>query len=229
MAERLVLAIDNSLDFLNLALGRDEELIEVRQARMERPSSEVLPTRVARLLGDHGFSTSDLSLLVVTLGPGSFTGIRVSLAFCKGLSYGLGIPLVGVPTPDVLAYPLSFLEGYYLAPLIDAKKGEVFFSLYTAHSGEVRLVDGFHSLKPDELRQRLRTPCLCFGTGITLCNDVLEDIEGAVRIEKGFQRIAGEALFQTGIARYALQERKEVQPIYGRRSEAEIKFNVALP
>ena len=137
MSDRLFLGLDNSMGFLNLVLGTEDGLIEERHSQEERHSSEVLPVRVSRLLEDHGAAVGDLSALIVTLGPGSFTGVRVALAFCKGLVAGLAIPLFGIPTPDVLALPFDFMEGYYLCPLIDAKKGEVFFALYRVLNGAV--------------------------------------------------------------------------------------------
>ncbi|MCK7467734.1 MAG: tRNA (adenosine(37)-N6)-threonylcarbamoyltransferase complex dimerization subunit type 1 TsaB [Desulfosudis oleivorans] len=128
MAGRLILAIDNSLNLLNIALAREEELIEERHIRPDKPPSQTIPGAVLQILADHDCLVEDLSLIIATLGPGSFTGIRVGLAFCKGLASGKKIPLIGVPTLDVLASPFSFLEGHYLCPLIDAKKGEVFLS-----------------------------------------------------------------------------------------------------
>lgn len=265
MQSSLVLGIDNSLDFLNLALGTytapapgspidrmesgaqaggctvaEQEpaptervalarIIEERHAKIERLSSEVLPVKVSQLLTDHGYSPSDLSLLLVTLGPGSFTGIRVALAFSKGLSKALGIPLIGVPTPDVLAFPLAFLEDYYLCSLVDAKKGEVFFALYRAAEGRIRCVDGYRALKPDEVGEKILAPCLCFGTGVRLCEAVLNELDGVRSLKTGFHRVAGEALLRTGLAGYGAAEGRPVLPIYGRKSEAEIKFDVTLP
>ena len=126
-SSELVLAIDNSLDFLNLALAMDGRIVEERHARPVRPSSEILPLKVEALLDDHGYSLSDLSLLAVSLGPGSFTGIRVALAFAKGVRSALGLPLAGVPTLDLLAWPITGITSLYVCPIIDAKKGEVFF------------------------------------------------------------------------------------------------------
>jgi tRNA threonylcarbamoyladenosine biosynthesis protein TsaB len=228
MPDDLVLALDNSLDFLNIALGREGELIEERHAHMDRLSSEVLPVRVSRMLEDHAFSARDLSLLLVTLGPGSFTGVRVALAFCKGLSSALRIPLVAVPTPDVLAFPLRFMEEEYLCPLIDAKKGEIFFSLYRRGDGMPTLVEGFHALKPEQVKDRIRRQCLCFGTGVRLCAPLLQAIEGVRVLDTGFQRVSGEALLKVGLARYGRGEEGEIKPIYGRRSEAEIKFHLSV-
>ena len=226
MSGRLVLALDNSLDFLNVALGEDGRLIEERHARTDRLSSEVLPLRVAGLLNDHGYSVADLSLLVVTLGPGSFTGVRVGLAFSKGLARGLAIPLVGVPTLDALASPFAFLEEEYLCPLIDAKKGEVFLAVYRASGGVLARTTGFQALKPSDLESMMPSPCLCFGSGVKLCAGVLSGIEGVRTIEDGFQRISGEGLLKLGLSLYDQGPLPQPSPIYGRRSEAEIKYGV---
>jgi tRNA threonylcarbamoyladenosine biosynthesis protein TsaB len=229
MSDRLFLGLDNSMDFLNLVLGTEDRLIEERHSGGERHSSEVLPVRVFQLLADHGVAIGDLSALVVTLGPGSFTGVRVALAFCKGLVAGLAIPLFGIPTPDVLAFPFGFMEGYYLCPLIDAKKGEVFFALYRVTNGVVIRIDGFHALKPDNIKESIPVPCLCFGTGVGLCRSALAGIVDLRMIEGHFQRVSGEALLGAGIAAQAHGRHEEAKPIYGRRSEAEIKFNISIP
>ncbi len=229
MANSLILGIDNSMDFLNLVLGTEEKLIEERHARAEHHSSQVLPVRVSQLLKEHDRTPEDLTHVFVTLGPGSFTGVRVGLAFCKGFVEGLGIPLVGVPTPDALAFPFAFMEGHYLCPLIDAKKGEVFFALYRVSGGAVIRVDGFHSLKPDELEGRIPEPGVCFGSGIRLCRSVLDRQPGIRIIESGFDRVAGEALLRCGLAASRTSTgQREIKPLYGRKSEAEIKFNVHL-
>jgi tRNA threonylcarbamoyladenosine biosynthesis protein TsaB len=216
------------MDFLNLALGAEGRLIEERHCSAERHSSEALPVRVSRLLADHGVSAADLSALAVTLGPGSFTGVRVAYAFCKGLVAGLGIPLLGIPTPDVLALPFAFMEGYYLCPLIDAKKGEVFFTLYRVANGAVIRIDGFHALKPDSVAASIPLPCLCFGTGVLLCASALAGIVGLRMIDGPFQRVSGEALLRAAAAARARGDYEETKPIYGRRSEAEIRFNVNI-
>ncbi len=152
----------------------------------------------------------------------------MALAFCKGLSIGLEVPLVGVPTPDALASPFIFMEDRHLCPLIDAKKGEVFFALYRVLDGEMRRVGEIRSLKPEDLVTRIPLPCLCFGTGVPLCRRLFEGIVGLRMIEDGFQQVSGEALLKEGLARLKEERPRETRPVYGRRSEAEIKFKVEV-
>jgi tRNA threonylcarbamoyladenosine biosynthesis protein TsaB len=225
----LVLAVDNSLDLLNLALGEDGELVEERHGRAENRSSEVIAIRVNDLLKDHGYEPSDLSRVVVSLGPGSFTGVRVGLAFCKGLAQGLGIPISGVPTQDVLASRLAFMDdGTFVCPLIDAKKGEVFFALYKISSHKAVFVDGYFAVNPDDLLRKIPPTCICIGSGAVMYRSVLESKKGLTVMTHDFLRVTGEDLLRCGLADRVELPGQNVKPIYGRRSEAEIKFGLDL-
>jgi tRNA threonylcarbamoyladenosine biosynthesis protein TsaB len=225
----LTLAVDNSLDLLNLALGEDGVLIEERHGKAENRSSEVIAVRVDDLLRDHGYTPASLSNIVVSLGPGSFTGVRVSLAFCKGLAQGLGVPIAGVPTPDVLASALSFMDdNSYVCPLIDAKKGEVFFALYKISSHKAVYIDGYFAVNPDDLPHKIPSPCLCIGSGAIMYRSVLEGAEGLTVLYHDFQRVTGERLLRCGLPDQNKVVIRDVRPIYGRRSEAEIKFGLDL-
>ena len=226
--KKLLLAIDNSLGFLNLALAIDGEFLEERHGMFDKPTSELLSVKVRQFIADRGHEINDVGLLLVTLGPGSFTGIRVALAFAKGLSSGLGIDLVGVPTLDVLAHPFRYLEGEYVCPLIDAKKGEVFLALYRISQGRPERCTEYQSVRPASVADIVRTPCVCFGSGLRLCEEKLALIEGVTLVKDDFQRVRGEALLRLGLEAHTAGVRTEPVPIYGRRSEAEIKFNVTV-
>ena len=229
MENRVILGIDNSLDFLNIAISSGDKLIEERHIGNKRVPSGIIPVEVSHLLSANGYTINDVYSMVVTLGPGSFTGIRVALAFCKGISSGKNIPLIGVPTLDVLASPFAFMEGHFLCPLIDAKKGEVFYSLYYVTHGEIERLEGYMSARPEDIGGIVKTPCICFGTGVRLCEAYLSSMSGGVTLIKdSFMRVSGEALIREGLKRLSSDTGGTMVPIYGRKSEAEIKFNVTL-
>jgi len=229
LENRVILCIDNSLDSLNLVLAEENRIIAERRARNRRVPSEMLPIAVSGILADSGYGFKDITNILVTLGPGSFTGIRVALAFCKGINAALNIPVNGVPTLDVLSFPLR-LHGWSLplAPSLDAKKGEVFCSLYRTRQGNIERLSEYHALKPQNIPTLVKTPCVCFGTGALLCEEALSGINGVTLVKDRFQAISGEALLKTGLPLITGSPPAEVKPIYGRRSEAEIKFNVEL-
>lgn len=229
-SSELLLAIDNSIDFLNLALAEDGRLIEERHGRTVRPSSEIVSLKVAALLDDHGVNFSDLSLLAVSIGPGSFTGIRVALAYAKGLSIALGLPLVGVPTLDLLASPFTGTTSSYVCPIIDAKKGEVFFAQYRHEEGVLRATGGCQAVRPEELTERLLRPCIVLGTGVRLCEPFLAQLDGVTIVRDRHQRVMGESLIRLGFEkqRSGTSTPEAVKPLYGRKSEAEIRFHVTV-
>jgi tRNA threonylcarbamoyladenosine biosynthesis protein TsaB len=228
LENRIVLGIDNSMDFLSIVLSMDEKLIEERHVRNKKAPSEILPVEISHILSNNGYTINDVKLLVVTLGPGSFTGIRVGIAFCKGLNAGGNIPLVGVSTLDVLASSFSFMEGQYLFPLIDAKKSEVFSSMYYVSDGCVQRLIDYCSMRPEKLMDIIKTPCICFGTGTGLCEPLLSGMHDVRIIREGFSKISGEALIKEGLKSEFITGKNYLEPIYCRKSEAEIKFNITV-
>ena len=91
--------------------------------------SETLLPHVAEALAMAKVKRENLQAVAVSIGPGSFTGLRIGLAAAKAMAYGLNIPLVGVPTTEVLAAHFH-LPGFSLATLIDAQKKRAYYGRY---------------------------------------------------------------------------------------------------
>ncbi len=227
MADRHILAIDNSMDFLNIALLGPRGIIDDKRIEESRSPSQMLPEVVESILAAGGISLTDISEFRVTLGPGSFTGIRVGLSFCKGIRAATGAPIRGIPTLDALAFALIENQGSYLCPLIDAKKSEVFLALYHATGGKLTRQTGYIAVKPAEIPAIIKTPCICFGTGLRITEKHLTPLEGVTIIRDQLDHIRAASLVDERIDA-VLDERLPLYPIYGRRSEAEIKFNVTI-
>lgn len=225
----LILAVDNSLDFLTIAVADGERILDEKSVKdIQHTPSEILAGMVSDILANTGHRIDDIDALFVTLGPGSFTGIRVSMAFCKGISSANKIPLIGVPTLDVLATPFAHMEGHFLCPLVDAKKGEVFLAIYFASQGRLKRLTNYRAVKPEAVPGIIQKPCVCFGSGLAICEQFLTATEG-VQIEKDTDRkISAEAFMQSGMLIMAESPKFDIKPIYGRKSEAEIRYNVTV-
>lgn len=124
-----ILVIDTSSEIACVGVVVDGVVRAEESARVSAQHGETLLTNVARVLASAGLEKSAIDLVAVGLGPGSFTGVRIGLATAKGLALGLARPIVGVRTSEALA---AAVEGARRVALIDAKKGEVFASVWAA-------------------------------------------------------------------------------------------------
>ncbi len=125
----LMLALDTTTLTCSVALGDGEKLWAEYLLNIKKTHSQRLMPLIVSLLQDSGVRKEQLKGLSVTVGPGSFTGIRIGLATAQGLSQGLGIPVVGVMTLDALAQAAAFFDGL-ICPILDARKGQVYTALY---------------------------------------------------------------------------------------------------
>ena len=127
---RLLLAIESATDWLSVALLEDERLVELRRSDEPRQHASALLPAIDGLLTGAGIGLEDLGALAVSVGPGSFTSLRIGLATAKGLSFGRALPAIGVPTLTAMA--LSVRSGSAAAEttadqvlaLLDAGRGE---------------------------------------------------------------------------------------------------------
>ena len=145
-----VLALDTSSKIGGVALLRGIELLgEETWAVGGSHTQQVLPA-AARLCQRAAVRIPELGLVVVATGPGSFTGLRVGASLGKGLVAALGIPLIGVPTLDAVAYQWQAFSGRILA-LVDAGRGHVYAGMYRNTARGLSRAGEFKVLSDDEL------------------------------------------------------------------------------
>lgn len=122
----IVLAIDTCLGACSAAVLDGERVLASRVESMARGHQERLAPLVAQVMDEAGIAFGRLDRVGVTVGPGSFTGLRVGLAFAKGLAQALSIPAVGVGALEALAHGAP---GRVLA-VLDAKRGQVYLQAF---------------------------------------------------------------------------------------------------
>lgn len=123
----IILGLDTCLDACSAAVLEDGRLRATASHPMGRGHQEAIAPLVESVMGQAGLRFSGLDRIGVTIGPGSFTGLRVGLAFAKGLGAALSLPVVGVGTLAALAEPLG--EDLVFA-VIDARRGQVYLQAF---------------------------------------------------------------------------------------------------
>ena len=119
-----------------------------------------------------------IDAVAVSSGPGSYTGLRIGVSEAKGLCYGLGIPLIAIPTLKIMTSALlsvhrSSLADHYLCPMIDARRMEVYASLYDMNLNEIRPVQA-DIIDEDSYKEYLeQQPVVFFGDGSGKCKSVI--------------------------------------------------------
>ncbi|MEM9618325.1 MAG: tRNA (adenosine(37)-N6)-threonylcarbamoyltransferase complex dimerization subunit type 1 TsaB [Pseudomonadota bacterium] len=126
----LVLGLDTALQRCSVAILSDSVVVASQSVCMERGHAEHLAPMAAAVLAEAGVSVIDLDRIGVVVGPGGFTGVRVALAFARGLVIGTEIPAVPVTSLAALAANVSAPTDALIAPVIDARREQVYAGLY---------------------------------------------------------------------------------------------------
>jgi tRNA threonylcarbamoyladenosine biosynthesis protein TsaB len=221
-----LLAVESATLSGGVALLDDDRLLGEITLNIAITHSERLMFAVDRLLADCGLAPADLGGLAVSVGPGSFTGLRVGLATVKALAMALDLPVAPVPTLDALAARLPFADAP-VCPILDARKGEVYLSLYRwSGSGMERQWD-YLALPPESAAARLEAPVILLGDGIEACRPWLDRLGAGARVAPAAQRLpSAAAVAGLGLAVLAAGggvSAEALAPLYLRPSEAELK------
>lgn len=135
----LILAIDTSTTVGSVALfSTDKGLIGETSINVKRTHSENIMKLIDTILDITEYKVNDIDKIAVSIGPGSFTGIRIGVAAAKGLAYSLKKDIVGVNELDILASGVSVSdESYNIIPIIDARKGRGYYAGYSFVDGKL--------------------------------------------------------------------------------------------
>jgi tRNA threonylcarbamoyladenosine biosynthesis protein TsaB len=175
-----LLALETATLAGGAALLDDGHLVGEIRLNIALTHSERLMAVVDRLLQDCGWEVRSLDALAVSVGPGSFTGLRVGAATAKGLALALEIPVAPVPTLDALAATLPFADSPVCA-LLDARRGEVYCSLYRWTGSAMTRQWDYLALPPETAAARLDPPVIVLGDGVAACRPHLARLGSGVR------------------------------------------------
>jgi tRNA threonylcarbamoyladenosine biosynthesis protein TsaB len=221
-----ILAIETATRAGSVALLDADRVLGQILLNIALTHSERLMAMVDRLLADCGLAPGDLEGLAVSVGPGSFTGLRVGIATAKGLGFALGIPIAPVASLDALASLLPFADAP-VAPLLDARKGEVYCSLYGWQEAGMTRRWEYLALSPEEVAERLPAPVIVLGDGVGPCWPFLARLGSSVRVAPSTHAMPwAAAVGRLGYPRLAAGQGVEaaaLEPLYLRPSQAEVK------
>jgi len=221
----LVLALESATAALSVALLRGHELLD-EIAAAEGPAAATLLPAVDALLERAHVAVTDLDAFAISIGPGSFTSLRVGIATLKGLAFGSDVPVLAVSTLAALARAAGPTDRL-VVPLLDARRGELYAAGYAAGAGwETVVPEGVYT--PEALTARLTTPCVLVGEGAALCGDAIAarlggDVERLPPPEGNARARYVGALGVVQLERGAWLSAAQLAPHYLRRAEAEVK------
>jgi tRNA threonylcarbamoyladenosine biosynthesis protein TsaB len=232
-----VLGIETSGSFGGFAIADDSGVLAEVAADIMGHHLERGSDMIREVMAEAGLALRDLAGVAVSLGPGSFTGLRVGLALAKGMCLGSALQLVGVPTLDCVALGLASFGGL-VVPVRDARRGEVYFAVYEVREGRALRLSPYRALAPEAVVEELREGSWAgsppgglqrvalAGTGLARYGDIFRSGLGERAV------IAPEALWEARPGVVAAEGLKllgegkvasldTLEPIYVRASEAE--------
>lgn len=225
----LILGIGTSTDQIGCAIGGHEGVIASFELRKGRRHAETLAPAIEFLCQQAGLALSQLGLVAVDIGPGLFTGLRVGMSTAHAIAYGRSLPMIGVSSLDLLAFPAR-MSNRLIAAVLDARRGEVYYSLYRPVPGGVQRVTEHKVSAPSEVASHLVATgeeVLLVGDGAHRYADVFAAVGRAELADPALSFPSASALVQLAHAK-ALREDferpSEVQPLYLRSPDAEINW-----
>jgi N6-L-threonylcarbamoyladenine synthase len=194
--------------------SENNAMIASRSETIGKGHAELLPGMVEAAVAEAGLSLKDIQRVAVTIGPGSFTGIRVGVALARGLALSLKIPAVGVSTLQVVAEPHLSRTGSPVLAAIDARRDALYAQLF---AGDGTSLSPAAELSVDDVR-------------------ILAELNSASIVGSGARILAGEAspqlddfpLALVGRIGTRLPETTKAQPLYIRGADAKPQAGYAV-
>jgi tRNA threonylcarbamoyladenosine biosynthesis protein TsaB len=225
----IILGIETATPQVGCALGGQEGTLASFHAARGRRHAEILAPAIEFVRRQAQVELDEVSAVAVDVGPGLFTGLRVGVATAKALATALRIPLIGLTSLDLLAYP-ERRSGRLIAAMVDARRGEVFWALYRQVPGGVQRLTDYAVTAPGEVASELMargTETLALGDGARRYAQVLGEVSsvevGGVGSAYPSASVLVELAQPLGL-REEFVHPSELAPLYLRKADTRINW-----
>jgi tRNA threonylcarbamoyladenosine biosynthesis protein TsaB len=225
----VILAMETATMCGSIAIVAEGQCLAEFSLQTKETHSRRLLAGVDWIFGEASLDWPDIDAIAVSMGPGSFTGLRIALSTAKGLALASGKKMLGVGTLDGLAAQM-FGARQLICPVLDARKNEIYCGLYRCNEQGIPQRQGdYLVLKPEELCERIKEPVILLGDGTTTYGDVfvehLGNLVTMAPMGSYFPRASTIGLL--AVDKWRSKEFLDpaaAEPIYIRPSEAELLY-----
>ena len=226
-----ILAVDTATTTCSVAIADKTSLISEFTLVREETHSKHLMEMIKAVLRVSGLNFSDLDGFAVTRGPGSFTGLRIGISAIKGLAVASEKPVVGVSSLETLALQVSYSRDL-ICPILDARRGEVYFSRYRFLNGLLKKQTKERVAPPDQAIADLNESCLFVGNGALLYKEIiLEKMGKSASFAPMIQNtIRASTLAYLSMSKFEKNDTDDIEkilPYYIRQSDAELNLMIS--
>ncbi|CAB1059638.1 tRNA threonylcarbamoyladenosine biosynthesis protein TsaB [Olavius sp. associated proteobacterium Delta 1] len=225
-----ILAVDTATKSCSVAVIDEDSLLAESTSVIDQTHSRQLLNIIDTVLGETGLKITQLDGFAVSIGPGSFTGLRIGITSVKGLAFSLNKPVVGVSSLETLAFQ-CLQKPYLICPVLDARKQEVYFCHYRCKNGKLEKESPERVAAAAEAVRGIREPCVFIGNGAILYQDLIStELRGLAHfVAENQHTIQAAAVARLSLPRFKRQETDNVHllvPHYIRKSDAELKIRM---
>jgi tRNA threonylcarbamoyladenosine biosynthesis protein TsaB len=225
----LILGIDTATHQVGCAIGGHEGVLASAHSSRGKRHAETLTPAIDFVRRQARIELSEISVVAVDLGPGLFTGLRVGIASAKAIAHALRVPMIGVTSLDLVAFPVRFSNRLIVAAL-DARRGELYYAFYRQVPGGVQRLSEPELGSPDDLASEIIArgeESLLVGNGALRYASMFSGLSKVELAEQDLAFPRATSLVQLAHAR-ALREDWvapwDLEPLYLRAPDAEINW-----
>lgn len=179
---KFILGIETATKMCSVAISDGENLLAIKEEGGEYSHAEKLNGFIESCLQQAGINLQEIDVIAVSKGPGSYTGLRIGVSTAKGLCYSLNKPLISVDTLQAMALKMQAepIKADLYAPMIDARRMEVYTALYNFKNEKVKNVEA-KIIDENSFVEELKTKhVVFFGDGAEKCKTVLAQNSNAI-------------------------------------------------
>ena len=225
-----ILAVDTATTNCSVAITDKAYLLAELTLNREETHSKHLMDMIDVALKLSGLNFSDMDGFALTIGPGSFTGLRIGMSTVKGLALAFEKPVVGVSSLATLAIQVSF-SPVLICPILDARKGEVYFARYKFVNGQLKEQTKEDVATPDKAVENLNESCLFVGNGALLYKIKILEKMGKLAsfVPMNQNTIRASTIAHIGLAKFENNDTidiEKISPHYIRKSDAELNLRL---
>ena len=225
----LILGIETATVQAGCAIGGHEGVLASAHSAKGKRHAENLTPAIAFICEQAQIELSEIGLVAVDIGPGLFTGLRVGVATAKAVAFALRVPMIGVSSLDLLAFPVRFTPRLIVAA-IDARRNELYYALYRQVPGGVQRISEPTVGSADDLASELLAlseEVLLVGDGAHRYREAFDGLTKVEIVDQGNSFPSAASLVQLAHAqalREDFQQIDSIQPMSLRRPDAEINW-----